>query len=133
VDKDHNKEVAIDFLRASAAHDGERCAQLMCDDATYWTIGKPHLFAAAGEKSKTAICGYFSTPSIFVNGGAQISFGDITAEDDRVAIEAQTRGVLPDGRVYTNVYHYLFTFRDGKILRAKEYLDTQAAVEFFPG
>ena len=35
------------------------------------------------------------------------------------------------GRVYRNVYHYLMWFRDGKVLRVKEYLDTQSAVEFF--
>lgn len=130
VNLERNKQTAIDFLRASAVHDGGRFAALMADDATYWTCGKPHLFAAAGEKSKAEICAYMATPSIFV-GGADVSFGAITAEEDRVAIEAQIRGTLPDGRVYTNVYHYLITFRDGKILRVKEYLDTQAAAEFF--
>jgi ketosteroid isomerase-like protein len=118
------------FLRASAVHDAERFASLMCDDATYWVCGKPHLFAYAGEKTKAEICGYMATPSIFV-GGVSTTFGAMTAEGDRVAVEASIRGVTPDGRVYTNVYHYLFTFRDGKILRVKEYLDTQSAAEFF--
>lgn len=58
------------------------------------------------------------TPSIFV-GGVTVTFGDITAEDDRVAVEAQTQGTMPDGREYTNMYHYLFTFRYGKIWRVK--------------
>ena len=38
---------------------------------------------------------------------------------------------MPNGRVYSNVYHYLFIFREGRILRVKEYLDTQSAAEFF--
>jgi len=130
MDTEANKRTALDFLQASAAHDAQRLAATMCDEATYWTCGKPHLFAHAGEKSKAYICAYMATPSIFV-GGASVSFGAITAEADRVAVEAETRGVTPDGRVYTNAYHYLFTFRDGKILRVKEYLDTQSAAEFF--
>ena len=130
MDTEHNKRVAIELLKASAVHDGERFASLLCNDATYWTSGKPHLFRYCGEKTREDICAYMSTPSIF-DGGVKVTFGAVTAEDDRVAVEAETRGVLPDGRVYTNEYHYLFWFRDGKVLRVKEYLDTQSAVEFF--
>lgn len=125
-----NKRLAIALLQASGKHDGETFAALMHPDATYWTSGKPHLFGYAGEQGRETICAYMAGPSIFV-GGVETTFGEITAEDDRVAVECETRGVLPDGRVYTNMYHYLFTVRDGKILRVKEYLDTQSAAEFF--
>lgn len=130
MDAENNKRIAMEFLEASAAHDGERFANLLCEDATYWTCGKPHLFDYCGEKSRAEIVAYISSPSIFTDG-AKVKFGAITAEDDRVAIEAETYGELADGRIYTNVYHYLLTFRDGRILRVKEYLDTQAAAEFF--
>ena len=129
-DAEANKRTAIALLEASGKHDGETFAALMHPEATYWTLGKPHLFDYCGEKSREEICAYMATPSIFV-GGVETTFGDITAEGDRVAVEAQTRGTLPDGRVYTNMYHYLFTFRDGKVWRVKEYLDTQSAAEFF--
>ena len=125
-----NKRKAIALLEASGKHDGPAFAALMHAEATYWTLGKPHLFAYCGEKSREAICAYMASPSIFV-GGVETTFGDITAEDDRVALEAETKGTLPDGRVYTNMYHYLFTFRDGLVWRVKEYLDTQSAAEFF--
>ena len=129
-DTEANKRTAVALLEASGRHDGEAFASLMHPEATYWTLGKPHLFAYCGEKSRDEICAYMATPSIFV-GGVETSFGEITAEGDRVAVEARTRGVLPDGRVYTNMYHYLFTFREGKVWRVKEYLDTQSAAEFF--
>ncbi|MCB2072820.1 MAG: nuclear transport factor 2 family protein [Novosphingobium sp.] len=127
---EENKKMAIELLQASAIHDGKRFDELLHPDATYWVIGKPHLFAYGGEQTREQIVAYMSTPSIFV-GGVQTTFGDITAEDDRVALEAETKGTLPDGRVYTNVYHYLMKFKDGKIIRVKEYLDTQSAAEFF--
>lgn len=130
VDIEANKRTALRLLEASGKHDGNTFDELLHPDATYWVIGDPRLFAYGGEQTRAQIVAYMSTPSIFV-GGVEYSFGDITAEDDRVAIEATTRGTLPDGRVYTNVYHYLMKFRDGKIIRVKEYLDTQLAAEFF--
>jgi len=129
---EQNKQTAMKFLQVMASHENtEWLEDAMCDDATYWTCGKPHLFDYAGTRKKKDFIAWARTPSIFIDGGAKASFGAITAEGDRVAMESQTRGTLPDGRVYTNEYHYLFTFRDGKVLQVKEYMDTQAAAEFF--
>lgn len=125
-----NKRMALELLEASGRHDGETFDRLLHPDATYWVIGDPRLFAYGGEQTREQIVTYMSTPSIFVDG-VEYTIGDVTAQDDRVAVEATTRGTLPDGRVYTNVYHYLMKFRDGKIIRVKEYLDTQLAAEFF--
>lgn len=129
-DTEANKRAALRLLQASGKHDGPAFAALMHPEATWWTLGKPHLFDYAGEKPRDAICAYMATPSVFV-GGVETTFGEITAEENRVAVEAETKGILPDGRVYTNMYHYLFTFRDGLVWRVKEYLDTQSAAEFF--
>lgn len=129
---EENKRTAKQFLQVMSAHeDIDWLENAMCDDATYWTCGKPHLFDYAGTRNKRDFIEWARHPSIFIDGGAKVSFGEVTAEGDRVALESQTRGTLPDGRVYTNHYHYLFTFRDGKVLQVKEYMDTQAAAEFF--
>jgi len=129
---EQNKQTAMKFLQVMASHENtDWLEDALCDDAAYWTCGKPHLFDYAGTRNKKDFIAWARTPSIFIDGGAKASFGAITAEGDRVAMESQTRGTLPDGRVYTNEYHYLFTFRDGKVLQVKEYMDTQAAAEFF--
>ena len=48
-----------------------------------------------------------------------------TAEDDRVAIEAESHGRLVDGRPYENQYHFLLRFdADGRVVEFKEYFDT---------
>ncbi len=125
-----NKQTAIDFLAASARHEADRLASLMTDDATYWVQGKPHLFPHAGEKTKEQIYRYMQTPSIFKDGLEQ-TIGEVTGEGDRVAVEVEVRGIAPNGKLYTNTYHYLFFFRDKKIARVKEYLDTYHAAEVF--
>lgn len=126
---EQNKRIARELLAASAVHDGAKFAALMHPDATYWVIGQKHLFPVSGEKTRAEICAYMATPSIFAEACSTIH--TMTAEDDRVAVEAEFTGTLPNGRIYRNVYHYLMWFRDGQVLRVKEYLDTQSAVEFF--
>ena len=127
---DANKQAAVALLRASALHDGPAFEVLMHPDATYWVIGQKHLFPVSGEKTRAEICAYMASPSIFGDTGHS-EIKTLTAEDDRVAVESEFTGTLPDGRVYRNVYHYLMWFKDGQVLRLKEYLDTQSAVEFF--
>ena len=129
---EQNKQTAKEFLAASAKHDADRLASLMTDDATYWVQGKPHLFPYAGEKTKAEICKYFQTPSIFRDGLEQ-TIGAVTAEEDRVSVEVEVRGIAPSGKLYNNTFHYLFIFRDGKIARVKEYVDTYHAAEVFCG
>lgn len=49
----------------------------------------------------------------------------LTAEEDRVAMEAESHVLNPtNGRLYNNFYHYLFRMKDGQITLFKEYQDT---------
>jgi ketosteroid isomerase-like protein len=127
-----NKEIAKDFLNAIVEHDGDRLNALMSDDATYWAAGKPHLFPPAGVKTKAEFVKLMSGPTSFKEP-LVMTVGAITAEEDRVALEAESRGVVPSGKLYNNHYHFLFTIRDGKIVHAKEYMDTHHAAEVWLG
>ena len=127
---DENKQAARELIAAIAVHDAERLESLMTEDATYWVQGKPHLFPHAGEKTKAQICAYMRTPSIF-KGGLAHTIHAITAEGDRVAVEVEVDGIAPGGKRYNNTYHYLLIFRDKKIAKVKEFLDTQHAAEVF--
>lgn len=127
---EQHKQTACEFLAALAAHDVERGEPLLHSDLVYWTAGKPHLFPYAGERNKAEFCKYLASPSIFV-GGSRMTPLVLTGEADRVSMTAEAVGITPDGREYTNVYHYLFRFRDGKIVEVREYMDTQSAAEFF--
>ena len=127
-----NKAMALDFIRASGAHDAPALAEMMTEDLVYWVQGKPHLFPYAGTRGKAEMCAYFATPSIFKDGLAQ-RIGAVTAEDDRVAVEVEVEGVAPNGKLYNHTFHYLFHFRDGKICKVREYVDTYHAAEVFLG
>ncbi len=49
-----------------------------------------------------------------------------TSEGDRVAIEAEGKARLVNGRTYMNRYHFLFEFRGELIQSWREYCDTRA-------
>ena len=53
------------------------------------------------------------------------------AEGNKVAAEAVFDGVVQSGKVYLNYYHWLIEFREGKIARLKEYMDTLHAKDVF--
>ena len=55
------------------------------------------------------------------------------AEGDRVAVEATSKGEHVSGQTYSNEYHFLFEFREGKLLRLKEYMDTERVTDILCG
>ena len=57
--------------------------------------------------------------------GLKFTILGLTAEADRVAIEAESDGMHVSGQRYQNQYHFLMRIRDGRIVELKEYMDTQ--------
>jgi ketosteroid isomerase-like protein len=57
-----------------------------------------------------------------MRGPLQITIEQMTAEDNRVAVQANSRAELAKGGEYHNTYHFLFTIRGGRIVRIDEYL-----------
>jgi ketosteroid isomerase-like protein len=53
----------------------------------------------------------------------------LTAEEDRVAVQATADAELTDGKHYHNDYHFLVLFRDGKVCFIYEYMNTKVALE----
>jgi ketosteroid isomerase-like protein len=57
--------------------------------------------------------------------GLRVEFTGVTAEGERVAVEAVSSARMSDGRPYENHYHFLVQVRDGRVVQVREYLDTQ--------
>ena len=63
---------------------------------------------------------------------SSMTFSAITAEDDRVAVEAEGIMRFNDGTLYENSYHFLFYFNDaGKITRLIEHMDSYHVARVF--
>lgn len=71
----------------------------------------------------------FNAMSTLFTGKGDYLVHGITAEGDRVAVEAESHFELVNGQLYNNLYHFLFILRDGKICQVKEYADTLFVAE----
>lgn len=118
---EENKKTCLRLIDALNFGDKATLDSLLADDVEWWVQGT---WAGAGKVDKAdllgAIDGLFS---LFVNGITLKVIG-ITAEGDRVAVEAVSHAPLIGGGSYDNTYHFLYRVRDGKIISGKEYLDT---------
>ncbi len=124
MDTDRNRATALSLVSTLGA--GEPDVTLLTDDSTWWAPGRGEFGTEAFLKVSRAFAGMFKRPSTITVHG-------VTAEGDRVAIEAEGHAELTDGRIYNNRYHYLFVFRDGKICHVKLYNDTAHAIRIQRG
>jgi len=99
---------------------------LLCKDACWWIPGK-------GTVSRQEFQVIVDSFNSMKKSDLTMTIHGITAEQDRVAIEAESHGELINGTVYNNTYHFLFLFENGKIKLAKEYNDSKYAADTFAG
>tara|TARA_B110000444_G_scaffold130362_1_gene122625 strand:+ start:400 stop:789 length:390 start_codon:yes stop_codon:yes gene_type:complete len=97
---------------------------LLCTDACWWIPGKG---TVSRQEFQTIIDEFNSLKKSCLT----MTIHGTTAEDDRVAVEAESHGELINGSLYNNTYHFLFLFSNGKIKLAKEYNDSKYAADTF--
>jgi uncharacterized protein len=124
-----NKAVVTAFLNAVSDNDIDLMLTYIRDDATWWLSGRHALSGTYdkqqwGEMMRGVALMFKETPRF-------IPPFSYTAEDDRVAAEVESRGVMPDGRIYNNKYHLLFKVEDGLILELRDYMDTMHLYDIF--
>jgi uncharacterized protein len=124
-----NKNVVLSFFENFSAGKVDAALALMADTATWWVAGKPDKFVLAGTKTKTQFAEIVKEIVTAMPKGLRVTPKGLTAEEDRVAAEAESYGETASGKIYNNLYHFLFEVRDGKIQAVREYLDTMHAKE----
>jgi len=125
---EQNRRLAIEFFERFGTGDVAGAVAMMSDDVQWWIAGKPGAIATAGVHDKEFMTRLFHRMLRQLVDGLRFDVLGTVADGDRVAIELVSHGTLYDGRVYNNEYHTLLTFRDGKIVAVREYLDTAHVV-----
>jgi len=91
---------------------------------------------------RTLISGEFSRQQIEASAariydvfpqGLEFTIDAMTAEGERVAVEAHSRGQHVSGVTYSNEYHFLFVFRAGQLQELREYMDTERVTDVLCG
>jgi ketosteroid isomerase-like protein len=121
-----NKQVVIAFFDNVTAGNAAGFLGALADDATWWVPGHMPISGTMSKEDLVAALGRLGPK---IDGGMRLTPTAITAEGDRVAVEAESYAKMKSGKIYQNTYHFLFIVRGGKIQSAKEYMDTIHANE----
>jgi uncharacterized protein len=128
--EEDNKKLAHEFLAALSRADTEWVAAHYDDDMQLWTAGS--LPFSGSSNREEALAGMPQILGLFPEG-IEFEIHALTAEGERVAIEATSRGTTFRGDVYAQQYHFLMRARDGKIFEFREYMDTDLARKVLVG
>ena len=125
-----NKRMILGFFEDLSAGRGDKVLGALADSATWWVLGN---FPLSGTKTKAQFAELVGQLGQNIDGGLRVTPTALTAEGDRVAVEAESHAKMKNGKIYQNKYHFLFVVRNGKIQEAREYLDTMHANEVLCG
>ena len=115
---EQNREVALRFMKAMGTNDPETAATCLAPDAVAIAKGYGKF---AGARQADVMIGMIEEFKKMMPNGLNFTIKTVTAEDDRVAIEAEGNAVTSLGTPYRNQYVFLFTLADGKIKQVNEY------------
>jgi uncharacterized protein len=120
VSESRNVQLLREYHAALQASDGGKMASMLSPDLRYW-ISPGSDFSGNHDKSSVLAL----LPAIFdaAAGPTKLTYREVTAQDDRVALVADSTMPLKSGGSYDQTYHWLFKFRDDKIVEILEYLD----------
>jgi hypothetical protein len=120
-----NKQVVRQLFECISAGDFDTVGVLLDDGATWRTQFRTEaLGSLADVMSKKVFVEAMKGLIAVMPKGLSLAPHGMTAEDDRVAVEAVSYGVTSKGKVYNNLYHFLFELRDGKVTAVREYCDS---------
>lgn len=125
-----NKATVTRFFEALNAGDVDAIVAAYAEDGCVQTMGDT-LISGVFDRDQIArsAAGIFD---VFPEG-LRFHVQGMVAEGDKVAVEATSEGEHISGQTYSNDYHFLFEFRDGKLLKLKEFMDTEQVTDVLCG
>ena len=124
----------LGFFEDMSAGNAEAFLGAMADNATWWVAGGPQETSPlAGTKTKAEFTQLLQGMGDAMPKGLKITAKGVTAEGNRVAVEAESYGEHANGKIYNNLYHFMVECENGKITAVREYLDTMHANDVLAG
>ena len=123
------RQIALTFLDHCFMGRMEEAKALLAPDATWWVLGNPDKVKVAGTRDMARIERFLKNVRRGFPEGLVATIEGVTAEGERVAIEASSSGRTSEGLDYNNRYHFLVQVREGRVIHMREYLDTQYVYE----
>lgn len=118
-----NRDVVLDHMNRIAGGDLEGALALAADDAVFQGPD-------GSQMNKAQLRALFAQLGPMLVNPLEQEIVGTTCEGDRVAVEARAHTLLANGKLYSNIYHFLFELREGVIVASREYCNTRATEAF---
>lgn len=121
---EENKQLVRDFYEAGNRGDMDACLAILAEDLVWTNIGStPFSGTYTGKQAvlEQLIGPLFSR----LRAGIRSKIENLIAEGDVVVAETSGTAETLDGSAYNNAYCQIMTIRGGRIVRVKEYFDTE--------
>ncbi|MEQ8233500.1 MAG: nuclear transport factor 2 family protein [Gammaproteobacteria bacterium] len=125
-----NKRLVRATWDAVTAGDIDTFLGNLADDVT-WTFFGSHRFAGTFRGKDELLAKLFGPLGEVLEDGIKVTIDSLTAEDDRVVIEARGEARAKSGAPYNNHYCIVVTVSDGRIRHVREYLDSELVTAVF--
>lgn len=127
---ERNKDIARKFFADMSNGNVAGLIDAYDDDVKIHTMGNTLI---SGVVNKTQAKEFAGQVLGAFPQGIKFVIHELTAEGDRVAIEAESFATHVSGKPYNNKYHFFMRLRDGLITEFKEYMDTEMVTEVLCG
>lgn len=121
---EESRAVLTAYLDALTRGDLDAIAASFADDVTWSLHGTLPL--SGTRRGRDEIMEFLvGAISLYAPGTLSFTFGEMTAEGERVVLEWRAQGIAAaTGKRYDNTYCGIFVIRDGRIAEVREYLDS---------
>ena len=116
-----NKEAVENFFSHLNTGDFKAAFERVADDVAWWI---PGTLPFSGTKDKKGYMSIVERIRGGFPGGLAFEIKSLVGEGEKVAAEVESMGRHANGKTYANKYHFLFSFKDGRVVGVKEYMDT---------
>ena len=120
----------MDFIAAIERGDKQAVLDAYAEDGSCWVSGNTLISGTMSREQVATACDQIFTA---FPDGLKFTVHSVTAEDDRVAVEAESNGRHSSGQWYNNRYHFLARLCNGKITQWREYMDTELVTDVICG
>lgn len=127
---EENKKIVETYFELMNKANDKAMLEYLTDDFLFESmLQKPKAFNFSWPKEDFASASRLMSEQM--KKPLKIWIVSMMAEDNKVAVEAQSYGEMNSGKLYENVYHFLFKLRDGKIYNVREYSCSYTAQDCF--
>ena len=124
-----NKALMVKFMKAAQSADADSMMECLVEDCVQvWP--RPGLPGNPGSATgRDTLIGYLKNLTIYQKGSLQMTVENLVCDEKVGAIQFKLNAVTAAGEPYENYYAQFFEFRDGRIAKQWEYLDTLYATK----